>query len=52
LQVLVWTLLLGLISVVSMYRTLSLPAFDDTLLALAGISSGLYVGFKWPEKQS
>ena len=50
LQVFVWTLLLGLISVVSMYRSLSLPAFDDTLLALTGISSGLYIGFKWPEK--
>jgi hypothetical protein len=50
LQVLTWTLVLGIISVFSIYRSLSLPAFDDTLLAMTGISSGLYIGFKWPEK--
>jgi hypothetical protein len=50
LQVLIWTLVLGIISIFSIYRGLSLPAFDDTLLAMTGISSGLYVGFKWPEK--
>ncbi len=52
LQVFIWTWMLGLISVVSIYRNLSLPAFDDTLLTMSGISSGLYVGFKFPEKQS
>ena len=50
LQVLIWTLVLGVISIFSIYRSLSLPAFEDTLLAMTGISSGLYVGFKWPEK--
>jgi hypothetical protein len=50
LQVLIWTLVLGVISVFSIYRNLALPTFDDTLLAMAGISSGLYIGFKWPEK--
>jgi hypothetical protein len=49
LQVLIWTLVLGVISIFSIYRSL-LPAFEDTLLAMTGISSGLYVGLKWPEK--
>jgi hypothetical protein len=52
LQVLIWTLVLGAISIWSIYRNLSLPAFDETLLTMSGISSGLYVGFKFPEKQS
>jgi len=52
LQVFVWTWVLGVISVVSIYRNLSLPAFDETLLTMTGISSGVYVGFKFPEKQS
>jgi len=28
---------------------LKLPSFDDNLLILMGISSGLYLGFKFPE---
>jgi hypothetical protein len=27
----------------------AMPTFDDTLLALIGISSGVYIGFKFPE---
>lgn len=29
-----------------------MPEFDGTLLALMGISSGTYLGFKIPERQS
>ena len=31
--------------------TLTMPTFDATLLALMGISSGTYIGFKLPNKQ-
>jgi hypothetical protein len=27
-----------------------MPEFDTTLLGLMGISSGTYIGFKFPEK--
>jgi hypothetical protein len=27
-----------------------MPVFDNTLLGLLGISSGTYLGFKFPEK--
>ena len=50
LQVLAWTLILGAISLWSAYATLSLPNFDDNLLVLMGLSSGLYLGFKFPEQ--
>jgi hypothetical protein len=29
-------------------KTRSLPVFDDTLLALLGISNGTYLGFRLP----
>ena len=48
-QVLVWTMILGVITLWSAYAKLSLPDFDTNLLILMGISSGLYLGFKWPE---
>jgi len=52
-QVLCWTIALGLVFVVGVYRDLAMPAnFSATLLALMGISSAGYVGFKWPEKNS
>ena len=50
LQVLAWTLILGVISLWSAYATLALPNFDDNLLVLMGLSSGLYLGFKFPEQ--
>jgi len=49
-QMLIWTIVLGLIFVVSVYDSLAMPQFSATLLALMGISSGSYVGFKFPEK--
>lgn len=51
-QMFVWTLILGIIFVVSVYKDLSMPEFSATLLGLMGISSGTYLGFKFPEKKA
>jgi len=51
-QMAIWTIVLGFIFVVSVYNSLAMPQFSGTLFALIGISSGTYVGFKFPEKQS
>lgn len=51
-QLFTWTLILGLIFCVSVYRTLEMPEFSSTLLALMGISSGTYLAFKFPEKKT
>ena len=51
-QIVVWTIVLGFLFVVGVYKALAMPAFSNTLLALMGISSGTYLGFKIPEKQS
>lgn len=48
-QMFVWTIVLGLIFCSTVYDTLSMPQFDASLLALLGISSGTYLGFKIPE---
>jgi hypothetical protein len=48
-QIFVWTLVLGIIFLVSVYSELSMPEFSATLLGLLGISAGTYVGFKLPE---
>lgn len=48
-QMLVWTLVLGVIFIVSVYNNLEMPEFSSTLLGLMGISSGTYLGFKVPE---
>jgi hypothetical protein len=50
-QVFIWTLILGLIFCVSVYKTLQMPEFSPTLLALMGISSGTYLAFKFPEQK-
>jgi hypothetical protein len=52
LQVLIWTLALGAIFVVGVYRDLAMPSFSGTLLALMGISGAGYVGFKYPERNN
>lgn len=51
-QIVVWTLVLGAIFVASVYAELAMPEFSATLLGLMGISSGTYLGFKFPERQS
>ena len=49
-QVVAWTIALGLIFLVQVFNSLLMPEFDTTLLALMGVSSGTYLGFKYPEK--
>jgi hypothetical protein len=52
LQVFCWTWVLGLVFLIGVYRDLAMPEFSATLLALMGISSAGYVGFKYPEKNN
>jgi hypothetical protein len=49
-QIAVWTIVLGLVFIKSAFGDLVMPEFDATLLGLMGISSGTYIGFKFPEK--
>ena len=49
-QIVVWTIVLGIIFLVSVVMELSMPEFSNTLLAALGISAGTYLGFKFPEK--
>src|ERR1051325_373821 len=49
-QIVVWTVILGGIFLYSVIWDLSMPEFNATLLALMGISSGTYLGFKLPTK--
>ena len=49
-QIAVWTIVLGLVFMKSAFLDLVMPEFDTTLLGLMGISSGTYIGFKFPEK--
>ncbi len=49
-QILIWTLILGVIFLVEVWQNLTMPEFDTTLLTLQGISSGTYLGFKFPEQ--
>jgi hypothetical protein len=48
-QMLVWTLVLGIIFLTSVIQTFGMPTFGGTLLAIMGISGATYVGFKFPE---
>ena len=50
-QIFAWTIVLGIIFVSSVYNTLSMPEFSATLLGLMGLSSGTYIGFKFPEQK-
>jgi len=51
-QVFCWTWILGAVFLIGLYRDLAMPQFSATLLALMGISSAGYIGFKYPEKQN
>jgi hypothetical protein len=51
-QIAIWTGVLGLIFVISVFKSMAMPQFDNTLLALMGISGGTYVGFKLPGGKS
>lgn len=50
-QIFAWTIVLGVIFVSSVYNRLTMPEFSATLLGLMGISSGTYIGFKFPEQK-
>src|SRR5262249_39654127 len=45
-QMFSWTLILGMVYMASVLQEVGPPTFDDTLLVLMGISSGVYIGFK------
>src|SRR5204863_4239476 len=49
-QILAWTLVIGGIFVIGVYSGLEIPGLGNTLLILMGISGGLYLGFKIPER--
>ncbi len=51
-QMMVWTVVLVVVFVHSVWSRLSMPEFSATLLALQGISGGTYLGFKIPEQQA
>lgn len=51
-QMFVWTIVLGLLFLYSVWKRLSMPDFGSTLLALQGISAGTYLGFKIPESRA
>jgi hypothetical protein len=51
-QMMTWTLILGVIFIFGVFQQLAMPKFDATLLALMGISSGTYLGFKWPAAEA
>jgi hypothetical protein len=51
-QILIWTLILGVIYLTRVYMNLETPTFGANLLTLMGISGGVYLGFKIPEKQT
>jgi hypothetical protein len=48
-QMLAWTVVLAVIFCVTVYESLAMPDFDAKLLGLMGLSSGTYLGFKFPE---
>lgn len=49
-QIFVWTIVLGIVFVNTVYTELAMPDFDKTLLLLMGVSSGTYIGFKFREQ--
>ena len=51
-QMVLWTFLLGIIFVTSVYDNLAMPKFSGPLLALMGISAGTYLGFELLGKRS
>jgi BMFP domain-containing protein YqiC len=51
-QIAVWTIVLGVVFVSTVWRSLKMPEFSEIVLALMGISAGTYLGFKIPERQT
>lgn len=52
LQMVLWTLVLGGFFISTVLNAFSMPELHGNLLALMGISSGAYLGFKLPEKHT
>ncbi|MBC8029139.1 MAG: hypothetical protein H7Z16_03430 [Pyrinomonadaceae bacterium] len=50
-QIFAWTIILGIIFISDVYNSLNMPDFSSTLLGLMGLSSGTYIGFKFPEQK-
>jgi len=46
-----WTIVLMIVFVATVYDTLAMPQFDASLLGLMGISSAAYAGLKIPERK-
>jgi hypothetical protein len=51
-QVLLWTIILGVVFIFRVCTRITMPEFDTTLLTLMGVSNGVYLGFKIPEKSA
>jgi hypothetical protein len=51
LQMVAFTIVLGMVFIYSVWANLSMPDFSPTLLTMQGITAGTYLGFKVPEKQ-
>lgn len=51
-QMLAWTLVVIVMFIAGVSGAHAMPAFNETLLALMGISNGVYLGFKIPETQA
>ncbi|MBY0574616.1 MAG: hypothetical protein K2P84_13125 [Undibacterium sp.] len=49
-QMVLWTITLGCLFITSVCNIITMPIFSGTLLTLMGISNGVYLGFKIPEK--
>lgn len=50
-QMVAWTVILGLVFVVLTLRDLAFPDFDPNVLILSGLVSATYAGFKVPENK-
>jgi len=46
-----WSIVLMIVFVVTVYDTLAMPSFNEGLLGLMGISSAAYAGMKIPERK-
>lgn len=51
LQLIAWTAVLVFVFAAQVLTKMTIPDFNPTLLGLLGLSSGTYVGFKFPENQ-
>jgi len=49
-QMIAWTLAFGFLFITSVITSLEMPDYSATALGLLGLSSGTYVGFKFPSK--